>query len=80
MDLSPWFGVAAPAGTPSAVTRKIACRARQGGCDPEFLAQLETLGAVPIKDSSPETYAKQVAREIDFWNNWAKTLKTPLAR
>ncbi|VTU21769.1 Argininosuccinate lyase [Variovorax sp. PBL-H6] len=80
MDLSPWFGIAAPAGTPSAVTRKIAAALDKVVASPEFLAQLETLGAVPIKDSSPETYTRQVAREIDFWNDWAKTLKTPLAR
>lgn len=80
MDLSPWFGIAAPAGTPNAVTKKIAAALDKVVATPEFLAQLETLGAVPVKDSSPELYSKQVAREIEFWNNWAKTLKTPLAR
>lgn len=80
MDLSPWFGIAAPAGTPSAVTKKIAAALDKVVANPEFLAQLETLGAVAVKDSSPEAYSKQVAHEIDFWNNWAKTLKTPLAR
>lgn len=80
MDLSPWFGIAAPAGTPSAMTRKIAAALDKVVATPEFLAQLETLGAVPVKDSSPDLYTKQVAREIEFWNNWAKTLKTPLAR
>jgi tripartite-type tricarboxylate transporter receptor subunit TctC len=80
MDLSPWFGVAAPAGTPNAVIRKIAAALDKVVASPEFLAQLNTLGAVPIEKSSPETYTGQVAREIDFWNNWAKTLKTPLAR
>ncbi|BEP38548.1 tripartite tricarboxylate transporter substrate binding protein BugE (plasmid) [Variovorax sp. V59] len=80
MDLSPWFGIAAPAGMPSAVTKKIAAALDKVVTSPEFLSQLETLGAVPVKNSSPEAYSKQVAREIDFWNNWAKTLKTPLAR
>ncbi|WP_447778312.1 Bug family tripartite tricarboxylate transporter substrate binding protein [Variovorax boronicumulans] len=80
MDLSPWFGIAAPAGMPGAVTKKIAAALDRVVANPEFLAQLETLGAVPVKDSSPEAYTKQVAREIDFWNNWAKTLKTPLTR
>ncbi|WP_143684695.1 tripartite tricarboxylate transporter substrate binding protein [Variovorax sp. KK3] len=80
MDLSPWFGIAAPAGLPSAVTRKLTAALDKIVASPEFLTQLETLGAVPVKDSSPDAYARQVAREIDFWNNWAKTLKTPLAR
>jgi len=80
MDLSPWFGIAAPAGTPGAVTHKLAAALDKVVASPEFLAQLETLGAVPVKNSSPEAYTQQVAREIEFWNNWAKTLKTPLSR
>ena len=80
MDLSPWFGIAAPAGTPSAVTRKLAAALDKVAASPEFLAQLESLGAVPIRESSPEAYTEQVTREIDFWNDWARTLKTPLSR
>lgn len=78
MDLSPWFGLAAPAGTPSAITMKIAAALDKVVASKEFLAQLDTLGAVPVKTSSPELYTKQVAQEIDFWNNWAKSIKTPL--
>ncbi|BEP62212.1 tripartite tricarboxylate transporter substrate binding protein BugE [Variovorax sp. V213] len=80
IDLSPWFGVAAPAGTPGPVVQKIAAALDKVVTSPEFLAQLETLGAVPVKVSTPDLYTKQVAKEIVFWNDWAKTLTTPLAR
>ncbi|MDQ0027346.1 tripartite-type tricarboxylate transporter receptor subunit TctC [Variovorax paradoxus] len=80
IDLSPWFGIAAPAGTPGPVIQKIAGALDKVVTSPEFLAQLETLGAVPVKVSTPDLYTKQVAKEIVFWNDWAKTLTTPLAR
>ena len=80
IDLSPWFGIAAPAGTPGPVVQKIAAALDKVVTSPEFLAQLETLGAVPVKVSTPDQYTKQVAKEIVFWNDWAKTLTTPLAR
>lgn len=80
IDLSPWFGIAAPAGTPAPVVQKIAAALDKVVTSPEFLAQLETLGAVPVKVSTPDLYTKQVAKEIVFWNDWAKTMTTPLAR
>ena len=80
IDLSPWFGIAAPAGTPGPVVQKIAAALDKVVTSPEFLAQLETLGAVPVKVSTPDLYTRQVAKEIVFWNDWAKTMTTPLAR
>ena len=80
MDLSPWFGVAGPAGMPAPNVKKIAAALDKVVVHPTFLGQLETLGAVPIQNSTPEQYGKQVAQEVVFWNKWATTLKTPLAR
>jgi len=80
IDLSPWFGIAAPAGTPGPVVQKVAAALDKVVTSPEFLAQLETLGAVPVKVSTPDLYTRQVAKEIVFWNDWAKTMTTPLAR
>ncbi|MDQ0589966.1 Bug family tripartite tricarboxylate transporter substrate binding protein [Variovorax paradoxus] len=80
VDLSPWFGIAAPAGMPSAIVQKIAAALDKVVTSPDFLTQLESLGAVPVKESTPDLYTKQVAKEIVFWNDWAKSLKTPLAR
>lgn len=80
VDLSPWFGIAAPAVMPSAIVQKIAAALDKVVTSPDFLTQLESLGAVPVKESTPDLYTKQVAKEIVFWNDWAKSLKTPLAR
>lgn len=80
MELSPWFGVAAPAGTPPDVVKKLVTALDKVVASPEFLAQLETIGGAPIKSSTPDAYTKQVAQEIEFWNKWAKTQTVPLAR
>lgn len=80
MDISPWFGIAAPASTPAAITSKLAAALDRVVASKEFLSQLEALGAIPVKTSSPELYTKQIAQEIDYWDNWAKSLKTPLAK
>lgn len=80
MDLSPWFGVAAPAATPAPVVKAISTALDKVVVNPEFIAQLETLGAVPVKTSSPELYTKEVGQEIEFWMRWASNLKQPLTR
>jgi tripartite-type tricarboxylate transporter receptor subunit TctC len=80
MDLSPWFGVAAPAATPAPVVKAISTALDKVVVNPEFIAQLETLGAVPVKTSSPELYTKEVSQEIEFWTRWASNLKQPLTR
>jgi tripartite-type tricarboxylate transporter receptor subunit TctC len=80
MDLSPWFGVAAPAATPAPIVKAISAALDKVVVNPEFLTQLETLGAVPVKNSSPELYTKEVGQEIEFWTRWASNLKQPLAR
>jgi len=46
----------------------------------EFVARLETIGAVPIRGSTAESYRKEVSEEIVFWDKWARDVKIPLAR
>lgn len=80
MDLAPWFGVAGPAGLPQDVVKKVGDSLDKMVEEPEFLAHLERLGALPIKGSTPEGYTKEVGEEIAYWNKWAKEQATPLVR
>lgn len=80
MDLSPWFGVAGPAGLPADVVKKLGDALDKVATDPEFLKQLETLGAVPVKGSTAAGYTKEVGEEISFWNKWAKEQVAPIQR
>lgn len=80
MDISPWFGIAGPANLPADVAKKINDALDRMVASKEFVAQLETMGASPIKASTPESYSKELAEEITFWNKWAKEINVPLAR
>ncbi len=80
MENSPWFGIAGPAGMPPDVVKTIGDAIDRVVASKEFLAQLESMGAVPIRDSSAEKFTRDVGEEIVFWNQWAKDIKVELAR
>ena len=80
MDLSPWFGIAGPAGMPQDVVNKIGSALDKVKSDPEFVKQLETIGALAIAESTVDGFTSDVGTEIVFWNNWAKTQDVSLAK
>ncbi|MPZ35710.1 MAG: tripartite tricarboxylate transporter substrate binding protein [Rhodospirillales bacterium] len=80
MELSPWFGVVGPAGMPPAVVKKIGDALDRVSASPEFMTQLEGIGAVPIKGSTSDSFARDVAAEIPFWNLWAAEVKASLPK
>lgn len=80
MDLAPWFGIAGPAGLPKDIVEKLGAALDKMVSDPEFLTHLETLGALPIKGTTQESYSKEVGEEIVYWNKWAKEQASPLVR
>lgn len=65
-EVSAWFGLLAPAGTPNAVIdalyRNIADILKQ----PEVVKQLFDLGAEP-GGNAPEAYARQIAADVEKW-------------
>ena len=65
-EVSAWFGLLAPAGTPKAVIdtlyRNIADSLKQ----PEVVKQLFELGAEP-GGNTPEAYARQIAADVEKW-------------
>lgn len=80
MDLSPWFGIAGPAGLPPQVVKKVSEALDKVSASKDFVNQLETIGAVPIAGSAPEKFTREVGEEAMFWNKWAKEVTVPLAR
>jgi tripartite-type tricarboxylate transporter receptor subunit TctC len=80
MDISPWFGIAGPAGMPADVVRKIGAALDKIESNPEFMAQLDTLGAFAVKGTTVESYTKEVDSEINFWNKWAKDNASQIPR
>ena len=80
LELSPWFGVAGPAGMPPDVARKIGEALDRVSTSPEFLKQLAGIGAVPIAGSTQAGFTADVAREVPFWGTWAVDVKASLPK
>jgi tripartite-type tricarboxylate transporter receptor subunit TctC len=66
-----WFGVAAPAGTPPAVVRKLNEEFVKASRDPELVRRLRENGS-PIATTTPEQMAKLMA---DEWDNTVKLVQ-----
>jgi len=65
-DVSPWFAVFAPAGTPKAVVAKINKALLDAMKQPDVIERLDAIGAEPV-GSTPEEMAAHLARETAMW-------------
>ncbi|MGD9942072.1 MAG: Bug family tripartite tricarboxylate transporter substrate binding protein, partial [Burkholderiaceae bacterium] len=70
---SNWWGLAAPAGTPPAIVKRLNEAARAALSAPAVRAQLAELGVVAVA-GSPEAAARQWADEARQWEQLVKTL------
>ena len=70
-EVSPWFAVFAPAGTPPDVIAKLNKVLNDGMKDPETLKKLESVGAEPI-GTSPQELASHLRKELDRWGKLIK--------
>ncbi|MFD0666477.1 tripartite tricarboxylate transporter substrate binding protein [Ramlibacter sp. MAHUQ-53] len=65
-DVSPWFAVFAPAGTPRPVITRLHAALTEAMKQPDVAARFETIGAEPV-GSTPEELAAHLARESARW-------------
>jgi tripartite-type tricarboxylate transporter receptor subunit TctC len=65
-DVSNWFGVYAPRGTPPDIVAKVNTAYMQAMKDPDVLKRLNNLGATPMS-STPDEMGKAVAAETARW-------------
>ncbi len=70
-EVSGWFGLLAPAGTPRAVLDTLQDAVARSVRVPEVAAQLRGLGAEPVA-SRPEDFARQIRADVDRWRSVAK--------
>ncbi|CAN7336347.1 Bug family tripartite tricarboxylate transporter substrate binding protein [Variovorax sp. LjRoot178] len=80
MDVSPWFGIATPAGLPEPVLRKLTAALQQTVASKEFVAGLEAIGASPVVGSTPTKFADENRIEVDHWKKFVQDAKFPLER
>ncbi|GAB3656735.1 Bug family tripartite tricarboxylate transporter substrate binding protein [Ramlibacter alkalitolerans] len=71
-ELSPWFGLLAPAGTPEAVVRKINADVAEVLRDRDLLDKFAANGADPFA-TSPEQFGMMLAADIQRWSQVVRT-------
>ncbi|GAB3760202.1 tripartite tricarboxylate transporter substrate binding protein [Ramlibacter monticola] len=71
-ELSPWFGLLAPAGTPEAVVKKINADVADVLRDKDLLEKFAANGADPYA-TSPEQFARVLLDDIQRWSQVVKT-------
>ncbi|WP_176400778.1 tripartite tricarboxylate transporter substrate binding protein [Pigmentiphaga sp. NML030171] len=65
-DTSVWFGLAAPAGTPEVVGRRLSAAIQSALDTPDLRAQFRAQGIEPVK-AGPEETARYIRAEVDKW-------------
>jgi tripartite-type tricarboxylate transporter receptor subunit TctC len=65
-DISVWFGLAVPKGTPHAIVERMHAAVEQALADPSVRNELIALGAEPVGDS-PADFAQRMHHESDAW-------------
>jgi tripartite-type tricarboxylate transporter receptor subunit TctC len=77
-DFTVWQGLAAPAGTPTAVIQKLYTEVAKIMAQPEVKKILVDLGADPIS-VDPDGFAAYIGRENEKWRQLAKDAKISIA-
>lgn len=70
-DVSSWFGVLAPAGTPADVVNKLNAAVEKAISKPDVQKRFADLGAVPVK-TTPAEFGEFIKSEVA---TWAKVVK-----
>ena len=74
-DLSAWFGLAVPAGTPNAITQKLWSLTREISSDPEYIARLKQLGiddVLHLQNMSQAELKQFHLKEVERWSALVK--------
>ena len=61
-----WWGLMAPAGTPTHVLEKIALQVRKATRDPKIVEQFNTFGVDPV-GNSPAEFSAMISADIELW-------------
>jgi tripartite-type tricarboxylate transporter receptor subunit TctC len=70
-EVSQWYGVGAPKGTPTEIIDKLNKEINTGLADPKIKARLEGLGGIPMP-MMPDEFGKMIAEDTE---KWAKVIR-----
>ena len=71
-DLSFWFGIAAPAGTPRPIVERLAREINEITRQPAFRERMASFNNVQLATSSPDQLAEQIKGDIVLWQKLLK--------
>ncbi|HTQ74340.1 MAG TPA: tripartite tricarboxylate transporter substrate binding protein [Burkholderiales bacterium] len=72
IDVTAWFGLIAPKGTPAAIVARLNAEVRKAVASAELRDAISTQGLEPIADS-PQEFSAVIEREIARWAQVVKT-------
>jgi tripartite-type tricarboxylate transporter receptor subunit TctC len=75
-EVTSWYGILAPAGTPKPITERLAAEMTKAIATPDLSERLASLGATPV-GNSPDEFGVHLRREAE---KWAKAVKASGAR
>ncbi len=67
-EVNPWYGVAAPAGTPAAIANKLGREIARIVRLPDVIQRMATDGSEPV-GSTPEQFAAHINSEVEKWRD-----------
>jgi tripartite-type tricarboxylate transporter receptor subunit TctC len=70
-EVTSWYGVVAPAGTPREITAKLAAEIAKAVASPDFKERLAGLGATPV-GNTPDEFGVFMRREGEKWEKAVK--------
>ncbi|MFC7556038.1 Bug family tripartite tricarboxylate transporter substrate binding protein [Pseudoroseomonas wenyumeiae] len=71
-EVSGWFGLLAPAGTPAAIVERIQAAVAEAVRKPGVQEQFAAAGAKPVADR-PDVFARQIAADVERWKKVVET-------
>ena len=80
MDISAWFGLYAPAGTPRPVIQRLSAALQAAVQDPDMIArltQMDTLAFAPAQ-ATPEALRTRLGAQVAQWNQVIRTAGIPV--
>ncbi len=75
-DVTSWYGILAPAGTPKPITERLAMEMTKAIATPDLSERLASLGATPV-GNTPDEFGAHLRREGE---KWAKAVKASGAK
>jgi tripartite-type tricarboxylate transporter receptor subunit TctC len=73
-EMSQWYGIAAPRGTPAEILDKLNTEINAGLADPDLKARMVQIGSVPFPTSRAE-FGKHLAAETEKWGKVVRAAK-----